>query len=227
MLVKNDKEQAFLATNCRAENVTSDGNIFDGKLADVSVVKGFNEDHIIRDGVGIYHPFRSRQMEKLHYQQYGGGIRVVGKDRNIKIWDVKDVLHALQNGCEDNYFYWSIKYSNNGNKYELITLCRYINFSRTGAAEEYIQPISGRTMYNDGKRFYISYVVANITTDGKVNAEILNRVPVYIFDTKKAISGRSVKLLGALFSPLKKWFMTDEFCHRIKIDAEISFFTYV
>lgn len=227
MLVKNDKDKAFLATNCRAEEVTNDGNIFGGKFADVSIVKGFDEDHVIRDGVGIYHPFRRLQMEKLHYHKYEGGVRVVGKDRNIKIWDVKDVLQALQNGCEGNYFYWSIKYSNNGNKYELTTLCRYINFSRAGTAAGYIQPISGYTIYNDGKRFYISYVVANITMDGKVNAEILNRVPVYMFDTKRAISGRSVKLLGALFSPLKSWFMTDEFCESIKIDADICIFTYV
>ncbi len=226
ILIKNNTEMAFLATNCRAENVVSEGPIFGGKLADASVIKGWDKDIIIRAGVGIYHPFRIGLSEKVHYGEYNGGVKVILNKRPVKVWAVEEVTKTLQEGRENNFFYWSIKYTNNGDNYELITLCKYINFSPIQSNNGYIQVISGYVISEDCERFFISYVCANITNEDKVNAEILKRTPIYIFDAKLGFCGRGTQLLGSMFLPLKWLFLTDEFCESTKVDAEIAIFTY-
>jgi hypothetical protein len=230
MLIRNGTDKAFLATNCRAESVSGDGPIFGGRQTEVSIVKGWDKDYIIRAGAGIYYPFENELSEMAHYWQYDGGVNLVGEERPIKVWAVEDVLKVLREGCENNFFYWSIKYDYNGCNYELITLCKYINFPAIQAKSEYIQPISGYVIFEDQDRFCIAYICAHISNAGKISVEILKRKPIYLFDTKVGIASRYIRLLRSVFAlvPFKQLFFTDEFSERIKIDdAEVAIFTYV
>lgn len=83
MLIKNGEENAFLATNCRAENIVSEGKIFGGKLADVSVIKGWDKNLIIRAGPGLYHPFRPGQSKTFHCAKFEYGVKVVAMKQRL------------------------------------------------------------------------------------------------------------------------------------------------
>jgi len=226
MLIKNGVEKSFLATNCRAENVTQEGSIFSGKLAEVSVVKGWDQNFIFRAGPGIYHPFRGRLTRKLHCGVYDGGVNVVGKCRSVKYWSVREVLEALLNFRNDNFFYWSIRYHWDNSEYELIAPCKYINFSSIIDDFAYIQPISGYVIFEEESVLFISYISANISIFGQINAHVIKRSPIYIFDTKVGFAGPFTKLLGLAFLPFKWCFMTDEFNSQVKLDPEVKIFTY-
>jgi hypothetical protein len=226
MLIRNETDKAFLATNCRAESVSDEIPIFGGRQADVSIVKGWDENHIIRAGAGIYYPFRSYLSETAHYWEYNGGVKVVGKERPVKVWTVEEVLKVLREGYDNNFFYWSIKYDYNGYSYELITLCKYINFPANQEDSGYIQPISGYVLFEDQDTFFIAYVSAHIKSDRKISVEILKRKPIYLFDTKVDRVSYYTRLLRFALAPLKQLFLIDEFSERIKLSAEVSIFTY-
>ena len=226
MLIKNGEENAFLATNCRAENIVSEGKIFGGKLADVSVIKGWDKNLIIRAGPGLYHPFRPGQSKTFHCAKFEYGVKVVGNETKIRKWSFDEVYRELQEGILGNDLFWKVKYKYHGDDYEIISSLRYINFSRSASQQKYIQPISGYVLFEDSEIFFIACLAANILPSGKVNAEILKRIPINLFDTKEFIGGLSIRLLRILSIPLKWLFLTDEFADSVKIDATVEFFTY-
>ncbi|MEE2997914.1 MAG: hypothetical protein VX700_12305 [Pseudomonadota bacterium] len=229
-LTRNGCEDAYLSTACRVEFLNGQHPIFGHRFADVRVIKGWEQNHFMRLGAGIHHPFRPALSRELHNVCIDDqvAVKVVARLRDTKIWSPTELHTELGSGPPDNWFFMRISYREGGHAYEMVCPCRYTNFSTPQhEGDDYLQPISGPVLFEDAKGFHIAYVAAHVKMDGSVVAEVIKCVPTYIFDVKSGVGGVSIWALRTLFAPFRNWLLTDEYTQVVNIDADVKFFSYV
>lgn len=229
VLVRNGTDEAFLTTECRVEFMDGKHPIFGHRYADIRVIKGWDADYFLRLGAGIHHPFRPAVSRELHLGDVTGmvGVEVVSRKRLVRVWSVEEIHRALRAGTADNWFFMRLNYRVDGADYEMICPCRYTNFSTPARqGHDYVQPISGPVLFADAKGYHVAYVAAHLRLDGNVVAEAIKCVPTYVLDAKLGVGGRAVRLLRALFSPVRGWFLIDEFTDVVELDAAVEIFSY-
>lgn len=226
-----DDEKAFLATNCRAEHVREKGDLIGRRFSEVSVISTSNKDWIIRSGTGIWHPFRRRISEKLHYGEIFGGTNVYCPEVDVRTLTFEELYEDVSNADRDNNIYMRVTYIYDGRNFEIFCPCRYINYAnsprQTAEKKKYVQPISGYVLFKHNQRYHQAYIVAYVDNNGTRNCEVVLRVPEYIMNLKRKVGGVSISILNKIFGPFRNMLLTDEFSYIIKLDAEVSFFRYL
>lgn len=207
-LVKNT-ERAWLCSSCRIEHVSPD-RIFADRSAEACVARTWKGSFMIRNGSGLNHPWRRKISKLQHFSPSVEG-EVFVEEVDVKPLGFDHVLADLKSGG-DNFLYMSVHWGS----YTVIAPCRYTNFGN-----EYIQPISGPVLVEDGERFYTAYIACHVTREA-THIEICKRQSVPIWRTKKGVC-------GPLSYALIKWLplpLVDEFIDAFAVDGECVFFRY-
>lgn len=231
ILIRDNSQIAFLSANCRAERVydsaTKNQEIIGKRFAEISLIKSWAGDFVIRSGAAVSHPFHKKMTALMHKSLYRGTITTRSEKIEITKISFADMLLRLRNGLIDSPYYMSVTYTLQSHTYEIICRCPYINFSNaTETSGAFIQPISGYVLVEDLNTFYIAYIVLYINESGVQSAEIVKRIPVDILSLKQAVGGRFFRFFLSIFTPLKFLFMTDEFAETKNIHADVKFFQY-
>lgn len=217
---------AFLATECRAEHV-GDGSLISPRVSEVNTICAPDGDFIVRAGGGIWHPFRRRLSEGLHFQSYSGGTRVDAPERSVEVIGFARLLDELAQN-RSRALFMAIDYEWEGAAYRMVCPSRYINFPGPDAESLYLQPMSGPVLFRAGGRYQLGYVVARLDENSTIRCEIVLRVPCRITELKLAIGGPAVRLVDALATPFSRLLMTDAYAQVVRLDgARAQFFTYV
>ncbi len=183
---------------------------------------------MIRSGPGLYHPFRKKAAERLHYTPAVEGY-VYAPKVNVKPISFKTLIDALcsEPYGRDNFLYMNVAWQSEKAHYSLICPCRYINFPNPHKEDkQYIQPISGKVLVEHKNRFYKAFVAAHVTEAGTVRTELCLEDSIPLFKTKKGISGKSYIIMNLFTAPFRYFLMTDEFCNIMNIKAKCDFFRY-
>ena len=181
----------------------------------------------MRAGAGIESPFRKAYSETLRCGPLTTGIDVVSPERAVTPVSVADLLGQLNERTGDNLIYMSVSYDLGRESYELITPCRYLNYTNfEQEGPRYLQPISGYVPLEIDGRFFMGYVVLYVTEQGVRNAEIGAVSPINLFDAKSGIFPRGAALLKFLLYPLRRVFMISDVSLFRKIDPTVTFFRY-
>ena len=232
-----DNSFIILTKNCQTENVSTNQPIYAGKRATFRELVSDRGNFVIRSGSGIHHPLSSAKTRQMHYHQVKDAFVCLRLERarQIAFEDLRNLL--LNNHGDLTYLHVRFDWRQDGQKRSLISRCEYLNFNRrpydaTSAdqnlglpAFDYVQPTCGEVcIYHDG-RHRLAYVAALVGKEGVFHCELILEDEVSYMDTKRGYLGdRSHKMLTYLFSPLRRFLMTDYYTLREKINAVVSFY---
>lgn len=226
---------AYLCTSCRSENVDPEmgpnGVLISKRFADVAYAQTWKGSFVIRSGPGLYHPFRKKSAEGLHYQKCIEGQGIIHAPKvpvnYLTFSDLFEILQSDING-RDNFIYMAISWKMQNSFYVVVCPCRYLNFPHPDQnCRPYIQPISGKVLIERNDRFHKAYVVSLLTRDDKpIRTELCLEQSISVFDAKKGVANRAVALIKFLTFPFREYFLTDEYSEIIQIEAESHFFHY-
>ena len=134
-----------------------------------------------------------------------------------------EALEKFKNPTSGRYFI-KIDYLYEGESWRIYTPARYVNVPGSGAERQYLQPISGYTLFYNGERFVITYVAAYIEKDA-CHIEFIAREPLPFMETKPK-SGRLQKLLRPFSLITNKLLKTDEFWKRYVVEGDVVIYQY-
>lgn len=221
------EDYAFLASDCRAEDLAEQGPLFNLPLAEVAVVSSWRGNFMFRAGAGIHHPWRLAASRKIHCTDFEFDVQVHAPETAVREVPFQELLADMNRGPRDNNYFMKVSFALDGRDYDIVCPCRYINYSHDQlTAKRYIQPISGYVLAEYGGQFKISYVVTYADDAGTRNTELIFRVARPAIDLKQGFGGWSVRLLSRLAKPLAGLMMVDEFADMVKVDAKTVFFRY-
>lgn len=215
-----DNRFAYLTHECRAESLNQT-SIFDGRLYEFAVVASWEGTRLLRHG--SYNFGFGRQPPETIYEASEHTVSVSCPAVRIVPHTLDEVIQQCRGKAAKRYFL-KIVYRFEGMAWTAYAPARYINFPARGRPGQYLQPISGYTLFHNGNRFVIAYVAAHLRRDS-CSIEFLAREPVGFLDTKIR-TGKLYKLLRPFRPVLDMALRTDEFVSRYPVEGEVSFFTY-
>lgn len=215
-------EFAYLAHECRAENVSED--IFDGRVYEFTHIATWLGNFSLRHGsycfgAGEKHSSSIYQKDDVENLVFCGTVGVTPLD-------FRDALDFVRSGDHCRLF-MSVEYTFTGQRYQIFCPCRYINFPNSARTDdEYLQPLSGYTLFFNGERFVVSYMGAHIREGKQHSVEFIAREPIGFLDTKPKNS-RLYKFLSLGAGVFNKLLVTDEF-HKVyrPESSEVTFYVY-
>ena len=214
-------EMASLTHECRGENVEST-NIFDGSIYEFAAIKTWLGNYSIYSGSHNYGCSNALSERACHLDDRLR-IEIDCPLTNVHEFCFDEALKRLRNPVSGRYFI-KVNYLYRGESWVIYAPARFINFPEAETEHQYLQPISGYTLFYNGERFVITYVVAHIKKEA-CHIEFISREPLPFMETK-AKSSRLRKWLQP-FSPITKRFLqTDEFWKIYVVEGDVVIYQY-
>lgn len=118
-----------------------------------------------------------------------------------------------------------VDYEFNGENWAVYSPACYVNYPNpNGNTDEYLQPISGYTLFYNGERFVTSYVACYME-NGKTHIEFIAREPANFFDLKLGV--RRIATILGWFKPITNFFLrTDDFHKVYTVKGKCTVYEY-
>jgi hypothetical protein len=211
---------SYLTHECRAEHIGA--SIFTGKLYEFAIVCTTNQNYALRYGAANY-GFRQRSQQPV-IEPVDLEVEINAPLRKITRLSLEEAIDFARNGNTSRLF-MKIEYELGGENYICLTPCRYINFPNISLTDKiYIQPISGYTLFNNGKKLMTSYIATYVSPEF-TNIEVISRDQISLLDIKASLGIVGAALQTILY-PFKAAFMTDEFHAVTRLSGKVEIFTY-
>jgi len=227
-----ERQWAYLATPCRAEDVTP-GRIFSNRSFEAAVLSDWNGTFMTRGGAALRPPFpwQKRSVAKCRINPMPAS-RIHCDEVAVLELGLGDLLQEFAAPAADrnNDLFLKADWSCGGWDWELFTRCRYTNYSNPERdLAPYVQPITGPVLIGDENgQVGIGYFAAYVDEGGTRTQEAVLRLELSVLDLYATFAG---KMSGAVLRlmhlvGLGRIFRTEDYAAPKSLGGRCRFFRY-